>query len=113
MNLRLRLQELAGYFPAVDLEALRQLPEGTLGHAYAQHMQENGIYPLVISPDLQAEAHQDPFALRYTATHDIFHVLLGFDTSYAGEMGVFAFTVAQNYSQFLNAYMPFAKQFIP
>jgi ubiquinone biosynthesis protein Coq4 len=28
--------------------------------------------------------------------------LLGFDTSYPGEMGVFAFTVGQNYTKMLN-----------
>ncbi|NJR55395.1 MAG: hypothetical protein HC768_12995 [Acaryochloris sp. CRU_2_0] len=43
----------------------------------------------------------------------MFHILLEFDTSYAGEMGVLAFTVAQNYSKFLNAYMPFAKSVYP
>ena len=52
-----------------------------------------------ISQDLREEADSHLFALRYTVTHDIFHVLLGFDTSYAGEMGVFAFTIAQNYSK--------------
>lgn len=108
-----RLEDLTGYSPAIDLDALSQLPGGTLGYAYAQHMQKNKIHPLVISPDLQEEAKQDPFALRYTATHDMFHILLGFDTSYAGEMGVLAFTVAQNYSKFLNAYMPFAKSVYP
>lgn len=108
-----QLEDLAGYAPAIDLEALSQLPEGTLGHAYARHMQKNKIHPLVISPDLQEDAKQDPFALRYTATHDMFHILLEFDTSYAGEMGVLAFTVAQNYSKFLNAYMPFAKSVYP
>ncbi|MDJ0736688.1 MAG: Coq4 family protein [Nostocaceae cyanobacterium] len=39
--------------------------------------------------------------LRYVVTHDIFHVLLDFDTSYAGEIGVLAFTVSQNYSKSL------------
>ncbi|MGB7413010.1 MAG: Coq4 family protein [Thermosynechococcaceae cyanobacterium] len=108
-----QLEDLVGYAPESDLEALSQLPEGTLGHAYAQHMLKNGIHPLVISSDLQAEANQDPFALRYTATHDMFHILLGFDTSYAGEMGVAAFTAAQSYSKFFNAYMPVAKRLYP
>ena len=38
--------------------------------------------------------------------HDIFHILLGFDTSYAGEMGVFGFTVGQNYSKMLKLVEP-------
>ncbi|MGB3263882.1 MAG: Coq4 family protein [Microcoleus sp.] len=101
-----QMQDLAGYYPSIDIEQLRQLPEGTLGYEYAQHMLKNGIQPLEISDDLQAEADRSPFALRYTVTHDIFHVLLGFDTSYAGEMGVAAFTIAQDYSKLLNAFGP-------
>jgi len=108
-----QLQDLAGYYPTINLEALSQLPEGTLGYEYAQHMLKNGIQPLEISADLRAEADSNPFALRYTVTHDIFHVLLGFDTSYAGEMGVAAFTIAQNYSKLLNAYQPVMKHLYP
>lgn len=51
--------------------------------------------------------------MRYTVTHDIFHVLLGFDTSYAGEMGVFAFTIAQNYSKMINAFEPLVTSLYP
>lgn len=97
-----KLQGLAGYYPKIDLEQLRQLPEGTLGYEYAQHMQDHGIQPLEVSDDLREEAKRHPFALRYTVTHDIFHILLGFDTSYAGEAGVFGFTVGQNYTKALN-----------
>ena len=100
-TLKTQLQEFVGYYPTIDLEELSQLPEGTLGYEYAQHMKQNNIQPLQISPDLKEEADRSPFALRYTVTHDIFHVLLGFDTSYAGEMGVFGFTVGQNYSKML------------
>ena len=99
--LRTQLQEFVSYYPKIDLEELSQLPEGTLGYEYARHMKQNNIQPLQISPDLKEEADRSPFALRYTVTHDIFHILLDFDTSYAGEMGVFGFTVGQNYSKML------------
>lgn len=108
-----QLQALEGYAPNIDLDALSHLPAGTLGHEYAQHMHRNGILPLVLSADLQAEAQQDPFALRYTVTHDMFHVLLGFDTSYAGEIGVFAFMTAQNYSRFFKVALPIVSQIYP
>ncbi|MEL6164797.1 MAG: Coq4 family protein [Cyanobacteria bacterium J06628_3] len=101
-----KLQDFIGYYPTINLEQLSQLPEGTLGYEYAQHMQECGIQPLEISQDLQKEADKNPFALRYIVTHDIFHILLGFDVSYAGEVGVFAFTVGQNYSKMLNLIYP-------
>ena len=94
-----QLDPVIGYYPPIDLEALSQLPEGTFGYEYARHMQANQLSPFTISPALDDVARRNVFALRYAVTHDIFHVLLGFDTSYAGEMGVLAFAVAQNYSR--------------
>jgi ubiquinone biosynthesis protein Coq4 len=38
-------------------------------------------------------------AARYAVTHDMFHVLMGFDTSLAGEIGVLAFAAAQGYTR--------------
>lgn len=108
-----QLQDFAGYYPTINLEQLSQLPEGTLGYEYAQHMKKCGIQPLEISQDLREEADNHLFALRYTVIHDIFHVLLGFDTSYAGEMGVFAFTIAQNYSKIINAFEPLVTSVYP
>lgn len=108
-----QLEDFAGYYPSINLEELSQLPIGTLGYEYAQHMHKCGIQPLEISQDLREEAHNHLFALRYTVTHDIFHVLLGFDTSYAGEIGVLAFTIAQNYSKTINAFEPLITSVYP
>ena len=135
-DLSTQLEDVAGIYPAIDLEELSQLPEGTLGYEYAQHMNQNNIHPLIISSDLIEAAKpaldsryngrkdlsasdprnalsRNPFALRFTATHDIFHVLLGFDTSYAGEVGVLGFMIGQGYSKFLQAYEPVVKHFYP
>ena len=108
-----KLQNISDRYPRLDLEELSQLPEGTLGYEYARHMKKHNIHPLEISPDLIEAAKTNPFALRYIATHDIFHVLLGFDTSYAGEIGVLGFTIGQNSSQFLNTYEPIVKHLYP
>ncbi|MGD2180862.1 Coq4 family protein [Lusitaniella coriacea] len=112
-DLLAQLQDIADYYPTIDLEELSQLPEGTLGYEYAQHMKRNNIHPLVISSDLIEAAKANPFALRFTATHDIFHILLGFDTTYAGEVGVLGFMIGQGYSKFLQAYEPVVKHFYP
>ena len=101
------------YYPTLDSEELGQLPEGTLGYEYARHMKKHNPHPLEISLDLIEAAKTNPFAWRYIATHDIFHVLLGFDTSYAGEIGVLGFSIGQNYSQFLDAYEPIVKYLYP
>jgi len=91
-----KLEAVHGYdAPTPDLAALRALPSSMLGREYAQHMDANGIEPLVISPAVKERYRNNPYALRYTVTHDLHHVLTGFDTGLAGEAGVVAFNVGQ------------------
>jgi ubiquinone biosynthesis protein Coq4 len=90
-----RLEAVRGYAPEQDLSVLRALPAGTLGREYARFLDANGIEPLVISPGVKERFRDNPFALRYTTTHDLHHVLTGFDTGLAGEAGNFAFSVGQ------------------
>ncbi len=71
------------------------------------------LKPLNVSPELEDVARRNVFALRYTVTHDIFHVLLGCDTSYAGEIGVLAFAAEQNYSKSLKISLWFARLLYP
>jgi ubiquinone biosynthesis protein COQ4 len=95
MWLTAKLQPLRGYAPTQDLSVLRALPAGSLGREYARFLDANGITPLVVSPHIKERFHDNPYVLRYAATHDLHHVLTGFDTGLAGEAGVFAFTIAQ------------------
>jgi ubiquinone biosynthesis protein Coq4 len=90
-----KLAPLRGYAPEQNLEALRALPPGSLGREYARFLDANGITPLAISPNIRERFRENPFVLRYTTTHDLHHVLTGFDAGLAGEAGVYAFTVAQ------------------
>jgi ubiquinone biosynthesis protein COQ4 len=90
-----KLEPLRGYAPAQDLSALRTLPAGTLGCEYARFLDANGITPLVISPHVKERYRSNPYVLRYATTHDLHHVLTGFDAGLAGEAGVYAFTIAQ------------------
>ncbi|MCG5059879.1 MAG: hypothetical protein KA714_18310 [Limnoraphis sp. WC205] len=116
-----KMQSVIGYHPPIDLEKLSQLPPQTLGYQYAEHMKQNHLKPFEISPEVSQIADKNVFSLRYSITHDIFHVLLGFDTSYAGEIGVLAFAAEQNYSLTLKVslamaiilYPLFAPQQIP
>jgi ubiquinone biosynthesis protein COQ4 len=95
MWLTAKLEPLRGYAPAQDLTLLRALAPGTLGREYAGFLDANGITPLVVSPHVKERFHDNPYVLRYATTHDLHHVLTGFDTGLAGEAGVFAFTIAQ------------------
>ncbi|GAB1539270.1 hypothetical protein NUACC21_19360 [Scytonema sp. NUACC21] len=108
-----KLQQVVGYHPYINLEELSKYPEGTFGREYADYMRENNLKPFNISPELEEVAKRNVFALRYVVTHDIFHLLLGFDTSYAGEIGVYAFAAAQNYSKSLKISLWFARLLYP
>ncbi|MBD0334222.1 MAG: hypothetical protein ICV62_01920 [Cyanobacteria bacterium Co-bin13] len=107
------LEPVVGYYPAIALDELIQYPAGTFGYEYAHHMQENGLTPFNVSAELDAIARRNVFALRYAVTHDIFHVLLGFDTSYAGEIGVLAFAAEQGYSPSLRFSLRLARWLYP
>jgi ubiquinone biosynthesis protein COQ4 len=108
-----KLQQVVGYHPPIDLEKLSQYPQGSFGWEYAHHMKASQLKPFNISPEHEDIAKRNVFALRYVVIHDILHVLLGFDTSYAGEIGVLAFAAEQNYSPSLKIGLKIAKVFAP
>jgi len=89
------LERVHHYDPVHDLAVLRALPAGTLGREYAHFLDANGIEPLVVSAEVRERFRTNPYALRYTTTHDLHHVLTGFDTGLAGEAGAAAFNVGQ------------------
>lgn len=80
--------------PEIDLTKLEALPEGTLGRAYARHMLERGLDPNFYR---RVEPTQPIFyiALRARQTHDIWHVLTGYDTTVKSELALQGFTFAQ------------------
>lgn len=92
-----RLHSLPTPCLEVDLARLRALPEGTVGREYARQLDSKGLEPLVIGEEMQARLADNPLALRYTTTHDLVHVLTGFPTTPAGEIGVFAFMIGQGF----------------
>jgi ubiquinone biosynthesis protein COQ4 len=69
--------------PAHDLNKLLAYPRNSLGYIYAVAMKKSGL-----DPNLHVE-------LRLSQTHDIWHVLTGFDTSGIGEIGLQAFHLPQ------------------
>lgn len=83
----------------VDLHALRTLPPGTLGQAFAEHILGNGL-DLNSLPQLPAHTDAEYVRAHLQEVHDIWHVLTGFGTQVAGEMGLQAFSLAQLGSPF-------------
>jgi len=77
------------------MAATEKMAANTLGRAYFEHMQACGIEPFALSDETLRMCADNLFALRYITTHDLVHTILGFDTSLAGEMGVYAFADAR------------------
>jgi ubiquinone biosynthesis protein COQ4 len=77
----------------INLQQLHQLPNHTLGYAYAEHMISNGLTPLPVN-----EIYNDPLLFlgaHIGETHDIWHVVTGCDTDKPGEVQLEAFYTAQ------------------
>jgi ubiquinone biosynthesis protein Coq4 len=106
-----KLRGVDVYAPPPSLATLRALPEGTLGREYARFLDANGIVPLAISFPLRQRFSAAPYALRYTTTHDLHHVLTGFDAGLAGEAGVVAFNVGQGAAPVSRAMLSFVRFF--
>lgn len=93
------MADVRGYHPRLDLDALAAQPAGTFGHEYARFLAVNQLSPIVMTGNLDPElVARNAFVVRYGIIHDMVHVLTGFDTSWPGEIGVWSFVGAQNYS---------------
>jgi ubiquinone biosynthesis protein COQ4 len=77
-----------------DLDALRKLPEGTLGRTYADNLIHHGFDPDYFR---KVEVIDDDsyLILRIRETHDLWHVMTGFLPNRIGEIGLKAVEVAQ------------------
>lgn len=82
------------------IEELRALPAGTLGRAYAEFIDARGfdLGALYRLKDGRSEATIEPqerVKIHMERSHDLWHVVTGFETDIAGELGLQAFYVAQ------------------
>lgn len=80
--------------PAHDLETLLTYPEESLGYRYAVAMKQSGFDPN-LHAGMSAATDAQYVELRLSQTHDIWHLVTGFDTSLIGEIGLQAFHLAQ------------------
>jgi ubiquinone biosynthesis protein COQ4 len=77
-----------GYHPPkYNLDELSKLPINTLGYQYADHMRKNNLDPEYYK-DTTPLHPMHYLRLRIRKTHDIWHLLCGYDTSLNGEMGL-------------------------
>ena len=86
-----------------DREALRALPEGSVGRAYLALVEGAGISPAgIIDASVAGARDQELLTdeMRWTGdrmrdTHDLWHVVTGYGTDLVGEAAVLAFSYAQ------------------
>ena len=83
---------------SIDLDALEQLPAGSLGQCYASQLKSQGITPDTLIDPAPITSDQEFIVHRLKETHDIVHVLTGFGVDGVGEIGLQAFNLAQNRS---------------
>ena len=80
-----------------DFDALRELPEGSLGGEFARFLHTEGISPkdLVQPTPYTSGAAESYLMHRMRQCHDLWHVLLGVGTAGHEEVLVHCFSVAQ------------------
>ncbi|MGH8689208.1 MAG: Coq4 family protein [Burkholderiales bacterium] len=77
-----------------DLDTLLVLPEDSLGGAYARHMKGRGLRPDFYDEVLpRHRLHY--LRLRLRQTHDVWHIVTGYDTDPVGEVGLQGFYFGQ------------------
>ncbi len=81
---------------SVDLEALRNLPDGTLGREYIRFLTDNGITPDVFCDMPEVGDERAAYlVMRLRQTHDLWHVVTGYRPNVEGEILLQAFTFGQ------------------
>jgi ubiquinone biosynthesis protein COQ4 len=81
-----------------NLDELLKLPTDSLGYIYAKHMRDNNL-DINFYPPVPGESVESYVQMRSRQTHDIWHVMTGFDTSVPGEIGLQAFLQAQMFAR--------------
>ncbi len=83
------------YIPAnYNLDLLLTYPPDSLGYIYASTI-KNAAFNPNLHMGMSAESDAKYVELRLSQTHDIWHIITGFDTSPLGEIGLQAVHLAQ------------------
>lgn len=80
--------------PFYNLDALLNLPPNSLGYIYATTMKKQGFDPN-LHVGMTAASDAEYVELRLSQTHDIWHIVTGFDASLDSEIGLQAFHLSQ------------------
>jgi ubiquinone biosynthesis protein Coq4 len=82
--------------PVPETERLGQLPKNTLGYKYFYHLDSMGFDPNYYRK-IDVESDVEYVMMRIRQTHDIWHVMTGFDTHPLGEIALKGVELAQTH----------------
>nr|WP_255216053.1 Coq4 family protein [Pseudenhygromyxa sp. WMMC2535] len=87
----------SGDIPPLSLRppALRRLPAGSLGRELISFLDERGLDPESLKRQEAPQTAFDRIRVHLQRSHDLWHVLTGFGTDVASELGLQAFYGAQ------------------
>ncbi|MFE4105924.1 Coq4 family protein [Almyronema epifaneia] len=80
--------------PPHDLDKLLHYPDASLGHIYATRMKQQSFDPDLYS-HMTIDSDGSYVEARLGQTHDIWHIITGFNVSSIGEIGLQAFHLPQ------------------
>lgn len=88
----------------VDRNYLRGLSAGSLGRAYLEFIEREGLSPEGFQQEMQASGEDNSdldedrhrFLYRCRHTHDLLHVVTGYGRDFIGEIALLAFTYQQS-----------------
>ncbi|GIZ38787.1 hypothetical protein CKM354_000218800 [Cercospora kikuchii] len=84
----------------ISLEKLRTYPENTVGRAYANWLDKEGVTPDTRDPVRYIDDPEEAYVMqRYRETHDFTHAITGLPVIIEGELAVKAF-------EFMNTLLP-------
>jgi ubiquinone biosynthesis protein COQ4 len=87
----------------INVLELAELPVGSLGYEYAEYLKRNGFAPddIRVRSENEMAGTLEEYVINYFYnTHDLFHVVTGFETDVAGELGLQAFYCAKGPGNF-------------
>ena len=91
-----QLEDVRGHHPPIDLERLHTHDKDSFGYHFAEFMHKNKLQSIVPTSQIPSEiVARNALNARYATIHDMVHVLLGYDTSWVGECGVWGFIGGQ------------------
>uniref|UniRef100_A0A8D0H981 Ubiquinone biosynthesis protein COQ4 homolog, mitochondrial n=1 Tax=Sphenodon punctatus TaxID=8508 RepID=A0A8D0H981_SPHPU len=81
---------------SLDMNGLRELPEGTFGREYIRFLDDNRVSPDTRMPTKFVDDEELAYVIqRYREVHDLMHTLLGMPTNMLGEVVVKWFEAVQ------------------